>query len=260
MTLVQWVDDIGFACLDPADAKQSVEALKNRGLLVTMADSFDALFWYPSRATRRWHDRANSTWPDRQDPGNGGHWPKRSRNPFAGRNDFPKHRCRSDGTTRASVACCSILLPTRGSISPFRVVQSVDSQSNPKPMHATANKKILCYRKGTKEKGLVVKPTAGPELDCYVDADLGGLQNGEAREDKISARSRTGSVVILGGSPLTWKLVLQPSPATSTGHAEYMALSHCQSRIHPHSSHPLGGNESPWCIRGNPRHHQSSCH
>jgi len=59
----------------------------------------------------------------------------------------------------------------------------------------------------------------------YADADFTGLWIAEDHDDPICVRSRTGCVITLGGVPITWTSKLQTEIATSTMHAEYIALS-----------------------------------
>ena len=47
----------------------------------------------------------------------------------------------------------------------------------------------------------------------------------EHADDSTSVKSRTGYLITLGGVPITWSSKLQSEIATSTMHAEYIALS-----------------------------------
>ena len=62
-------------------------------------------------------------------------------------------------------------------------------------------------------------------MELYADADFAGLWNVENNADAISVKSRTGFVICLGDVPVTWHSKLQTEIATSTMHAEYIALS-----------------------------------
>ena len=46
---------------------------------------------------------------------------------------------------------------------------------SPRHSHAVAVKRILRYLNSTKDKGMMLKPTKNPVIDCYVDADFAGL-------------------------------------------------------------------------------------
>ena len=91
--------------------------------------------------------------------------------------------------------------------------------------HEKAVKRIARYLKGTRDKGLIFKPDQELKLDLYADADFAGLWNPNDAHDPISVKSRTGFIVTLGGVPVTWSSKLQTEIATSTLHAEYVALS-----------------------------------
>jgi hypothetical protein len=68
-------------------------------------------------------------------------------------------------------------------------------------MHALAVKKTIRYLEGTKDKGLIMKPTTDLRIDCYVDADFAGFYSYENSQDSISAKSRTGYVLFLANCP-----------------------------------------------------------
>jgi hypothetical protein len=69
-----------------------------------------------------------------------------------------------------------------------------------------------------------MKPTDGFSINCYVDADFGGLFQVEPDTEPTSARSRTGYIIQLNGCPLIWKSTLQTQITISTQEAEYHAL------------------------------------
>jgi hypothetical protein len=77
---------------------------------------------------------------------------------------------------------------------------------------------------GTKDKGLIFKPTADLALDCYVDADFAGLWGQEDDQDPVCVKSRTGYLLLFGDCPLLWVSKLQTEIALSTMEAEYIAL------------------------------------
>ena len=88
-----------------------------------------------------------------------------------------------------------------------------------------AVKRIARYLKGTRNQGFIMKPNDKLELEMFADSDFAGLFNVESKDDPISVRSRTGAVITLSGVPVTWSSKLQTEIATSTMHAEYIALS-----------------------------------
>lgn len=78
-----------------------------------------------------------------------------------------------------------------------------------------------------------MKPDPNMRLEMYADADFAGLWNVEDREESICVRSRTGYIITLGNVPVTWSSKLQTETATSTMHAEYIALSTAMRELLP---------------------------
>lgn len=90
----------------------------------------------------------------------------------------------------------------------------------PKSIHWKALRGTLKYLKGTEELTLkYTKTNENPKekltVTIYSDADYAG--------DKDSRRSRTGYIVTVMGSLVSWQSKLQPTIATSTTEAEYQA-------------------------------------
>ena len=107
----------------------------------------------------------------------------------------------------------------------FAVHQAARFTHCPKASHEIALKRIGRYLKATRTRGLVVNPKKDLSLQMYADADFAGLWNLEHADDPISVKSRTGFIITLGDVPVTWSSKLQTEIATSTMHAEYIALS-----------------------------------
>ena len=107
----------------------------------------------------------------------------------------------------------------------FAVSQAARFTHSPKQTHAKAVKKIVRYLKGTRDKGLIFRPTGDWKVDCYVDADFCGLWGSEDPDDPVVAKSRTGYIIMLAGCPLLVRSVLQSETSVSTMMAEYVALS-----------------------------------
>ena len=105
------------------------------------------------------------------------------------------------------------------------VSQVARFSSNPKKSHATAIKTLIRYLSGTKHIGIIFSPTESLDIETFIDADFAGLWNVEQVEHPLSARSRTGYIIKFAGCPTIWKSKLQTQTATSTMHAEYIALS-----------------------------------
>lgn len=91
--------------------------------------------------------------------------------------------------------------------------------------HEQAVKRIARYLKKTRERGLIMKPEIELNLSMYADADFAGLWNAESPHDPVSVKSRTGYIIYLSNVPVLWSSKLQTEIATSTMHAEYIALS-----------------------------------
>ena len=83
----------------------------------------------------------------------------------------------------------------------------------------------------TKTKGIDIHPTKKYNVDCYVDADFGGLWGPEDDQDSICVKSRTGFVIMFMGCPLLWISKLQTKIALSTMEAEYIPLSHLMRKV-----------------------------
>ena len=86
---------------------------------------------------------------------------------------------------------------------------------------------------GTRDKGLIIRPNTDLHLEMFSDADFAGLWGFEDPEDPVSVRSRTGSIITLGGAPIVWKSKLQTETALSTMMAEYIALSNSMRDLIP---------------------------
>jgi hypothetical protein len=104
---------------------------------------------------------------------------------------------------------------------------------SPRASHAMAVKRILRYLKKTRTKGLTLEPKAEHTVDCYVDADFGGLFSVEDPESPVSVKSRTGYVIMYRGSPLLWVSKLQTQIALSTMESEYISLSQSMRDLIP---------------------------
>jgi hypothetical protein len=75
------------------------------------------------------------------------------------------------------------------------------------------------------DQGIICKPT-DESLTCYTDASfLGEWNKGHITDNTISARSRTGYLMMYAGCPIVWCSKLQTEIAHSATEAEYIALS-----------------------------------
>jgi hypothetical protein len=117
----------------------------------------------------------------------------------------------------------------------FAVSQAARFAFSPKRTHELALIRIGQYLKGTREDGLILKPTDVTQLnmDVYVDSDFMGLYGRELRSDPTNVKSRTGYVICLNSCPIIWSSKLQESIALSTMMAEYYALSTAMREVLP---------------------------
>jgi len=115
----------------------------------------------------------------------------------------------------------------------FAVSQVACFCHNPKKSHATAVKTIARYLFRTCNMGTIVKPLKQFLLNCYVDADFGGLYRRDPDDVPSSAKSHAGYIIMLSNCPLIWKSRLIPEIALSTQEAEYTALSMSMRAVLP---------------------------
>jgi hypothetical protein len=115
----------------------------------------------------------------------------------------------------------------------FAVHQCARFTHCPRKSHEKAIVRICRYLKGTRYRGLCLKPDSAMKLDCYVDADFAGLWNVEHAQDPVCVKSRTGYCLTLGDCPLLWVSKLQTEISLSTTEAEYIALSQAMRELLP---------------------------
>ena len=107
----------------------------------------------------------------------------------------------------------------------FAVHQCARFSTNPKLSHERAVKRIVRYLKGTKDKGIILRPNPQEGIKCYVDADFAGGYSEDTKDDPMSVFSRTGYVIFYYGCPVLWVSKMQSEISLSTVEAEYIALS-----------------------------------
>ena len=115
----------------------------------------------------------------------------------------------------------------------FAVSQCARYTFCPKLSHEKALKRIGRYLQGTRDKGLIMKPTTELNVDCYVDSDFTGLWGYEDDQDPTCVRSRTGYIITIGGCPVLLSSKLQTEIALSIMEAEYIALSMSLKQLIP---------------------------
>ena len=105
------------------------------------------------------------------------------------------------------------------------VHQCARFSADPRREHGEAVKWIGRYLAGTRDKGLILKPT-DDSFDVYADADFSGNWDAKvALEDRDTARSRHGYVVLYAGCPIVWASQLQTEIALSSTESEIYGLS-----------------------------------
>ena len=74
----------------------------------------------------------------------------------------------------------------------------------PQHSHKEALKRIGRYLKGTRDKGITMKPKKSLKLDLFADADFAGLWSHKDQMDPTSMKSHSGWLFTIGGSPIAW--------------------------------------------------------
>ena len=123
------------------------------------------------------------------------------------------------GTTRPDIA--------------MAVHQAAQFCIDPKLSHERAVYRIGKYLRGTRDKGIIIRPDHDKGLECFVDADFAGGWNIADAEDVSSVYSRTGYVITYAGCPLHWISKLQSEMALSTTESEYIDLSQAMRDVVP---------------------------
>jgi len=96
----------------------------------------------------------------------------------------------------------------------------------PKKEHGEAIRWVARYLKGTRDKGMILKPTAERGLEVFVDADFAGNWDQDETDDRDTARSRHGYLIMYAGCPILWKSQLQTEVALSSTESEYTGISY----------------------------------
>ncbi len=96
---------------------------------------------------------------------------------------------------------------------------------DPRSPHGVALKRIGRYLLGSRDKGMIIKPTKDITLNFYADADFADLFSTSDPDDPKSVKSRSGYVIALGQNPVSWGRKLQSESALSRMEAEYISLS-----------------------------------
>ena len=92
--------------------------------------------------------------------------------------------------------------------------------------HAKALRWLGQYLKGTRYKGLIVRPSNARELEVFVDVDFAGNWDKNEAWDRDTARSQHGYILSYHGCPIIWKSQMQTDIALSSTDSEYTGLSY----------------------------------
>jgi hypothetical protein len=115
----------------------------------------------------------------------------------------------------------------------YSVHQCARFASNPNFEHGKAIKHKGRYLLGTKDKGILCKPS-DMTLGWYADADFAGNWNVDlALKDRNTARSQTGCIIKYASRPITWVSKIQTEIALSSTESEYSALSTALREVMP---------------------------
>ena len=115
------------------------------------------------------------------------------------------------------------------------VHQCARFQDSPKQSHVQAVPMIGQYLKGTKDKGIILRPDQARSFEHWVDANFTGnwLPEG-AQKDPMTSKSHLGWAIMYAGCPMTWASKLQTLMALLMTKAEYVSLSLQCSMIRYH--------------------------
>jgi len=110
----------------------------------------------------------------------------------------------------------------------YAVHKCAQYASDPRKEHGEAVRWLGRYLKGTRDKGTILRPVKGKDLEVYVDADFAGNWNAKeaALNDRDTARSRHGYIITYAGCPIIWKSQMQTEIALSSTESEYTGLSY----------------------------------
>ena len=97
---------------------------------------------------------------------------------------------------------------------------------DPKVEHGEAVRWMGRYIHGTIGKGMILQKKNEEGLEVFVDADFAGNWDPLDTENRDTARSRHGYIIIYHGMPIVWRSQLQTEIALSTTESEYTGLSY----------------------------------
>uniref|UniRef100_A0A7C9CV32 Reverse transcriptase Ty1/copia-type domain-containing protein n=1 Tax=Opuntia streptacantha TaxID=393608 RepID=A0A7C9CV32_OPUST len=129
--------------------------------------------------------------------------------------NFEGHKLSSPEVYRRLVGKLIYLTITRPDIS-FAVQVLSQFMHEPTEAHLGAAKHVLRYLNNTPNQGIFLSSCAAINLTGYCDSDWGSCCD--------SRKSTTGFCILLGSSPISWKVKKQSVVARSSAEAEYRAM------------------------------------
>ncbi|GJZ04853.1 putative RNA-directed DNA polymerase [Tanacetum coccineum] len=136
---------------------------------------------------------------------------------------------------------------------------------DPRNNHLEAANRVLGYLKATPGQGILLSRAGDPILTAYCDSDWLGCP--------YTRRSRTDYLLLLGGTPISWRTNKQYVVSRSFAEAEYKAMASTVSEIiwvrwllsELHVHNPLAtplfcDNQAAWHIANNPVFHERTKH
>jgi len=128
---------------------------------------------------------------------------------------YEGRKLHSPDTYRRLVGKLIYLTITRPDIS-FAVQVLSQFMHEPTETHMAAAKHVLRYLNATPAQGILLSSCSSLSLSGYCDSDWGSCCD--------SRKSTTGFCVLLGASPISWKVKKQSVVARSSAEAEYRAM------------------------------------
>ena len=87
----------------------------------------------------------------------------------------------------------------------------------PRHSHEKDLKRLGCYLKATRKRGLVLNPTSDNlKIDAYPNTDFAGMYGHEENTNPACVKSRSGYIITVADCPVLWKSSLQKMTAGST--------------------------------------------
>nr|XP_043629740.1 uncharacterized mitochondrial protein AtMg00810-like [Erigeron canadensis] len=105
----------------------------------------------------------------------------------------------------------------------FAVQTLSEFLQNPQQIHLDGVHHLLRYLKGISGQGILLNGTDQLSLHAYSDSDWAACP--------VTRRSVTGYVILIGGSPISWKSKKQSTISGSSSEAEYRAMAAAAAEI-----------------------------